>query len=142
MKDVTNLTEQLLAFDFFFARNSFAGLVAYRAASFASGLTGASAFATSGNFLISGFRDRFNHNNVLPKFLIGFCTTIIIYFFQNCKRFTPIFLQFSRLNLLFYDFFKFTDNIPPIAPMANEKISSAKINHDKEKSPPNAENAR
>jgi hypothetical protein len=53
---------KLFAFNFFFARNSFAGLVAYRTARFASGLTGASAFAATGNFLISGFRDRLNHN--------------------------------------------------------------------------------
>ena len=53
---------QLFTFDFFFARNSFAGLVAYRTARFASGLAGASAFTASGNFLISGFRNRLNHN--------------------------------------------------------------------------------
>ena len=56
---------QLFAFDFFFTRNSFAGLVANSTARFASGLTGASAFATTGNFLICGFRNRLNHN-ILP----------------------------------------------------------------------------
>ena len=56
------LSSKLFAFDFFFARNSFTGLVAYRAARFASGLAGTSAFAASGYFLISGFRNRLNHN--------------------------------------------------------------------------------
>jgi hypothetical protein len=59
---------QLFTFDFLFARNSFAGLVAYRAARFASGLAGASAFTASGNFLFSGFRNRFNHKNDLLIF--------------------------------------------------------------------------
>ena len=59
---------KLFAFDFFFARNSFAGLIAYRTARFASGLAGASAFATSSNFLFSGFRNRLNHNNDLLIF--------------------------------------------------------------------------
>ena len=59
-------TKKLFAFDFFFARDSFARLVAYRAARFASGLTGASAFAAAGNFLVSGFRDRFDHKIFLP----------------------------------------------------------------------------
>jgi len=59
----------LFTLDFFFARNSFAGLIAYRAARFASGLTGASAFAASGYFLFCGFRDRFNHN-ILPTIWI------------------------------------------------------------------------
>ena len=63
---------KLFAFDFFFASNSFAGLVAYGAARFASGLTGASAFTASGNFLFSGFRDRLNHN-VLLNVLIWIC---------------------------------------------------------------------
>jgi hypothetical protein len=61
---------KLFAFDFFFTRNSFAGLVAYRAARFASRLAGASAFAASGHFLICGFRDGFNHNQVLQS---SFC---------------------------------------------------------------------
>jgi len=52
----------LFTFDFFFARNSFAGLVAYRAAGFASGLAGASAFAASRRFLFSRFRNRLYHN--------------------------------------------------------------------------------
>ena len=66
--------KELSAFDFFFTRNSFAGLVPYRAARFASGLTGASAFATSGYFLFSGFCNRFNHN-VPPKLLfVGYVT--------------------------------------------------------------------
>jgi hypothetical protein len=59
----------LFTFDFLFARNSFAGLVAYRAARFPSGLASASAFTASGNFLFNGFRNRFNHNKRPPDFL-------------------------------------------------------------------------
>ena len=59
---------ELFAFDLFFTRDSFARLVAYRTARFASGLTGTSAFATTGYFLVSGFCNRFNHN-VPPNFL-------------------------------------------------------------------------
>ena len=58
-----NYVEGLFAFDFFFARNSFAGLVTYRAARFASRLARASAFAASGYFLVCGFRDGLNHNS-------------------------------------------------------------------------------
>ena len=57
---------RLFTFDFVFARISFAGLVTYRAARFASGLAGASAFAASRYFLISGFRNRFNHSYFSP----------------------------------------------------------------------------
>ena len=61
----SRVVKELFAFDFFFARDSFAGLVTYRAARFASGLTGASALAASGHFLIYGFCDRLNHNVLL-----------------------------------------------------------------------------
>ena len=81
-KDVCK--RRLLAFDFFFARNSFAGLVAYRAAGFASGLTGASALAASGHFLVCGFCDGLNHNVLLCGVVI-FDSSIIIHFFVNCK---------------------------------------------------------
>ena len=60
--------QKLFAFDLFFTRDCFARLVAYRTARFASGLTGTSAFATTGYFLVSGFCNRFNHN-VPPNFL-------------------------------------------------------------------------
>jgi hypothetical protein len=66
---------KLLAFDLLFAGNSFAGLVSYRAAGFACGLTGASAFAAARNLSFSGFRDRFDHSsfssiNKIPKFIM------------------------------------------------------------------------
>ena len=72
-------SKELFAFDFLFARDSFAGLVAYRAAGFASGLTGASAFAASGHFLFSGFRNRLNHNR--PPDYSRFIVLIIIHFY-------------------------------------------------------------
>ena len=66
---------ELFTFDFIFARNSFAGLIAYRAARFASRLAGASAFAASGYLLVCGFRDRLNHSVLLSFF--GFSMTLL-----------------------------------------------------------------
>ena len=68
----------LFAFDFIFARDSFAGLVTYRAAGFASRLTGASTFAASRYFLFGGFCNGLNHNYFSP--MNGFVGIIIIYF--------------------------------------------------------------
>ena len=65
----------LFALDFFFARDSFAGLVTYRAAGFASGLASASAFTTTGHFLICGFRNRLNHSVLLS--IVGFSMTLL-----------------------------------------------------------------
>jgi hypothetical protein len=63
----------LFTFDFIFARNSFAGLISYRAAGFTRRLAGASAFAASGYFLFSGFRNRLNHKRP-PDYLEISCT--------------------------------------------------------------------
>ena len=57
----------LVLFGVLFSRNALARLVTYRAAGFASGLTGASAFAASDGFSFSGNGNGFNsgHNNAL-----------------------------------------------------------------------------
>jgi hypothetical protein len=59
---IVKIACRLFAFDFIFARDSFAGLIAYRAAGFASRLTGASAFAASRYFLFGGFCNGLNHD--------------------------------------------------------------------------------
>jgi len=49
-------------FGVFFSGNSFAALIADRAARFACGLAGASAFSAASYFLFRRFCYRFNHN--------------------------------------------------------------------------------
>ena len=68
------IRQRLLAFDFLFARDSFAGLISHRAAGFASGLAGASAFAASRHFSLGRFRNRLNHNILLQK--LGFISLL------------------------------------------------------------------
>lgn len=62
----------LFALDFLFARDSFAGLVADRAARLAGGLTGASAFAAARDLSFGGFRYRLDHKTASFKFPNGF----------------------------------------------------------------------
>ena len=55
----------LVFFGIAFPRNALAGLVADRAAGFAGGLAGASAFAAPGHLSLGGFRYRLDHKNCL-----------------------------------------------------------------------------
>ena len=47
-----------------FSGNALAGLISYRAARFARGLTGASAFAAGGYLSFNGFRNGLNHIDI------------------------------------------------------------------------------
>ena len=92
--------KQLVAFDFFFARNSFAGLVAYSTARLASRLAGASAFTASGHFLFCGFRNRLNHSVLL--IFLRFCCIYYNTLFKKLQALSSTFFEFSPANLPFF----------------------------------------
>lgn len=145
--------QRLLALDFLFARDSFAGLISYRAAGFTSGLAGASAFAATRHFSLGRLRNRLNHNVLLQK--LGFiyhyynththklqavCKRLLQFFIVCFRETLPRFIKFIRLLLkqtrLSYSERTLTATTPLKNPATAPKASSATISQDIEKSPP------